>query len=115
MIKRLKDRTPEFRYGPRCRRAAPGRVAPGPAESAERRVPERGRDTMAVRRAVRGAVRVLTIDRPEASNALDPDTSAALSDELRAAERDDTVAAVVLTGSGQRAFCAGMDLKAFAA
>jgi enoyl-CoA hydratase len=70
---------------------------------------------MAVRQAAQGAVRILTIDRPEAANALDPDTSAELHGGLRAAEKDDAVAAVVLTGAGQRAFCAGMDLKAFAA
>jgi enoyl-CoA hydratase len=70
---------------------------------------------MVVRQTAQGAVRILTIDRPEAANALDPDTSAVLHDGLRAAEKDDGVAAVVLTGGGQRAFCAGMDLKAFVA
>jgi enoyl-CoA hydratase len=61
------------------------------------------------------AVAVVTINRPEARNALDPQTSAALGKALREAADDPEVGAVVLTGAGDRAFCAGMDLKAFAA
>jgi enoyl-CoA hydratase len=69
---------------------------------------------MSVRSEVRGPVRVITIDRPEAANALDPDTSAALVEHFGEAAGDGAIGAVVLTGSGTRAFCAGMDLKAFA-
>jgi enoyl-CoA hydratase len=60
-----------------------------------------------------GFVLVLTLNRPEARNALSPELMGALSDALRAAADDDRVRAVVLTGAGDRAFCAGMDLRAF--
>jgi enoyl-CoA hydratase len=56
---------------------------------------------------------VLTLNRPEARNALSPALMGALSDTLRAAADDADVRAVVLTGTGEKAFCAGMDLRAF--
>jgi enoyl-CoA hydratase/carnithine racemase len=61
----------------------------------------------------RGAVTVLRLDRPEARNALTPALTAALGSALLAADDDPDVRAVVLTGTGDRAFCAGMDLRAF--
>jgi enoyl-CoA hydratase len=70
---------------------------------------------MTVRVEQRGAVRLVTIDRPEARNALDPDTIDALVEALEGAAAAAEVGAVVLTGAGPVAFCAGMDLKAFAA
>ncbi|MBU6531642.1 enoyl-CoA hydratase/isomerase family protein [Streptomyces sp. A108] len=60
----------------------------------------------------RGAVRVLTLHRPEKLNALNTALTRALSDALAAAERDAGVRAVALTGAG-RAFCAGADLSEF--
>jgi enoyl-CoA hydratase len=58
-----------------------------------------------------GPVAVVTMNRPEAMNAL----SAALRTELAAAmeavDADETIRAVVLTGAGSRAFTAGLDLK----
>lgn len=60
-------------------------------------------------------VAVLTLNRPERRNALDDTTMRALADTLAALESDPTVAAVVLTGTGDKAFCAGVDLAAFAA
>jgi enoyl-CoA hydratase/carnithine racemase len=62
-----------------------------------------------------GAVAVLRLNRPDARNALDGPLMAALVDAIDAAEGDAEVRAVVLTGTGDRAFCAGMDLRAFAA
>ncbi|MFE4963765.1 crotonase/enoyl-CoA hydratase family protein [Streptomyces sp. NPDC056660] len=62
-----------------------------------------------------GAVTVVTINRPEARNALDAETMAGIGEALVAAEHDSEIRAVVLTGAGDRAFCAGMDLRAFAA
>lgn len=58
-----------------------------------------------------GAVCLLTIDRDHARNALDAATSRAMDAAITAAEADPQVGAVVLTGTGSRAFCAGMDLK----
>ena len=58
----------------------------------------------------RGAVRVLTMNRPEARNALNTDLISALHTALTEADRDAAVRAVVLTGADP-AFCAGLDLK----
>ena len=60
----------------------------------------------------RGAVRVLTMNRPEKRNALNTELTRALLDALRAADADDAVGAVVLTGAGS-GFCAGADLAEF--
>jgi enoyl-CoA hydratase/carnithine racemase len=61
-----------------------------------------------------GAVRVLTMNRPEKRNALNLALSEALFDALRDADKADGVRAIVLTGAGP-AFCAGADLSEFAA
>ena len=60
----------------------------------------------------RGAVRILTLNRPEKRNALDTALTRALLEALRATDEDDDVRAVVLTGAGP-AFCAGADLAEF--
>jgi enoyl-CoA hydratase len=57
------------------------------------------------------AVAVVTIDRPEAMNALDVTTLTALRDRLVELAADPEVRAVVLTGSGEKAFAAGADIK----
>jgi 2-(1,2-epoxy-1,2-dihydrophenyl)acetyl-CoA isomerase len=59
-------------------------------------------------------VAVLTLNRPERSNALSSAMLDALEQALRSAEADDQVGAVVLTGNG-RNFCAGGDVKTMAA
>lgn len=58
-------------------------------------------------------VRVVTIDRVERANAIDPETSRILGDAFASAAADDRVRVLVLTGAGDRSFCAGMDLRAF--
>ncbi len=60
----------------------------------------------------RGAVRLLTMNRPEKRNALNSELTQGLLDALQAADRDDSVGAIVLTGAGQ-GFCAGADLTEF--
>ena len=60
--------------------------------------------------SVDGPVATLTLNRPQAMNALDRATKSALLDALRAVAADRAVRAVVLTGSG-RAFSAGQDLR----
>jgi enoyl-CoA hydratase len=62
----------------------------------------------------RGPVLVLRLNRPEARNALTPTLIRSLGAALLAAEADAEARAIVLTGTGDRAFCAGMDLRAFA-
>jgi enoyl-CoA hydratase len=61
-----------------------------------------------------GAAAVLTIDRPERRNAVDAETADLLLDGFRGFEGDDDARALVLTGAGPEAFCAGADLKAIA-
>src|SRR5262245_34438110 len=56
-----------------------------------------------------GAMVTLTLNRPDKSNALDPDLVKQLSAALKAVEADTAVSVVVLTGAGT-SFCAGLDL-----
>jgi enoyl-CoA hydratase len=63
----------------------------------------------------RDRVLVLRINRPEVRNALSPEVVRRLGKALMSADADEAVRAVVITGTGDRAFCAGMDLRAFAA
>ena len=58
-----------------------------------------------------GGVGRLVISRPEALNAIDFDLSIELSEAWERMASDDAVRVVVLTGDGDRAFCAGADLK----
>lgn len=58
----------------------------------------------------RGAVRILTINRPDKLNALDAATLDALQTAFTAAAGDETVRVVVLTGAGPKAFVAGADI-----
>lgn len=61
-----------------------------------------------------GPVLLLTLNRPTARNAINLAVTAALGTALQAADEDPTVRAVVITGAGDQAFCAGADLKALA-
>jgi enoyl-CoA hydratase len=61
-----------------------------------------------------GPVAIVTIDRPQARNAVDGPTAAALAAAFRRFAADDALAVAVLTGAGGT-FCAGADLKAVAA
>jgi enoyl-CoA hydratase/carnithine racemase len=60
----------------------------------------------------RATVRILTMNRPEKRNALNSELTQALLDALRAADADESVGCVVLTGAGA-GFCAGADLSEF--
>ena len=55
---------------------------------------------------------MVTIDRQERRNALNADVTRALQEALDQARSDDTIRVVVLTGTGDEAFCAGADLGA---
>ncbi|MDD4868169.1 MAG: enoyl-CoA hydratase-related protein [Mycobacterium sp.] len=55
---------------------------------------------------------VITINRPEARNAVNGAVSVGVGNALEAAQHDPDVRAVVITGSGDKSFCAGADLKA---
>ena len=64
---------------------------------------------------VSDGVATLTLNRPEQRNALSPQLLGELVDALRGARDDQRVKAVVLTGAGDKVFCAGADLGGFAA
>jgi len=61
--------------------------------------------------AIDGAVATVTLNRPAAMNALSKAMRADLADAMRALDADDAVRVVILTGAGERAFTAGLDLK----
>lgn len=56
----------------------------------------------------------ITINRPKQLNALNKETIAELSDAFKKAEADESVQVIILTGSGDKAFVAGADIKEFA-
>lgn len=60
---------------------------------------------------VRDRVAWITLDRPESMNALNPQLRWELSQHFDRVEADDTIWLAVITGAGERAFCAGADLK----
>ena len=60
--------------------------------------------------AVSDGVATLTIDRPERRNSINPEVVRALRAGLEGAEADESVRVVVVTGRGDKAFCAGGDL-----
>ena len=62
-----------------------------------------------------GRVAVLTLNRPQAMNAISIQMRADLRTVLEALRRDAEIGAAVLTGGGEKAFSAGMDLREFAA
>ena len=57
-----------------------------------------------------GAIAVITINRPDRRNAINPEVTRGIAAALRAAEEDAGTRVVVLTGAGDKAFCAGGDL-----
>ena len=59
----------------------------------------------------RGAVVIVTLNRPEKRNALSAALRQGIRESLERFEHDDSASVAVLTGSGDKAFCAGMDLK----
>lgn len=58
-------------------------------------------------------VALITINRPERSNALDAEHYAALSDAWKRVRDDSEVNVAVITGAGEKTFCAGADLKSW--
>lgn len=62
-----------------------------------------------------GSAVVLTIDRPASGNALDRETVRALGEALVRVRSEPGLRGLVITGAGERVFCAGGDIKAYAA
>ncbi len=67
---------------------------------------------MLILRDRRDHTEVLTLNRPEAANSLNPELMEQLGVALQEILEDDDARVVVLTGAGERVFCAGMDLSA---
>jgi enoyl-CoA hydratase len=63
----------------------------------------------------RGNVLLVTLNRPDQRNAMNTEVMMGLGEAFSNAEKDIDIRCIVLTGAGDKAFCAGMDLKAFAA
>jgi E-phenylitaconyl-CoA hydratase len=66
---------------------------------------------MTIHYAVSEYVATITLDRPEALNALDLESLKELRSVLAMARDDDDVRVIVLTGAGEKSFCVGADLK----
>jgi enoyl-CoA hydratase len=62
----------------------------------------------------KGAVLTLTINRPDQLNALNKTTIDELSNAMQEADKDSSIGVIILTGSGEKAFVAGADIKEFA-
>ncbi len=57
-----------------------------------------------------GPVAIVTLNRPEKHNAINRELSAALASAMQELDSDDSLLAIVLTGAGDAAFCAGADM-----
>lgn len=64
-----------------------------------------------IRFETEGSIAIVTIDRPEARNALLPEMMQRLIEVFNEFQADDRLLAAILTGAGDKAFCAGADLK----
>jgi E-phenylitaconyl-CoA hydratase len=71
----------------------------------------REEEVMAIIYEKKGKVAFITIDRPQALNATDMETLQEIVEARRDFESDNNLRVAVLTGSGGKSFCAGMDLK----
>src|SRR5947208_4190224 len=69
-------------------------------------------DYEAIRYELDGPVLTVTLNRPEKLNAYTHRMGDELADAFARADADDAVRVVILTGEGERAFCAGADLSA---
>ena len=72
-----------------------------------------GTELVGLRLAVEGPIATITIDRAEKLNAVTPAMLESLEAALASIEADEAVRVVVLTGAGERAFCAGADIDAW--
>ncbi|MEY4165233.1 MAG: hypothetical protein RL419_1075 [Actinomycetota bacterium] len=70
---------------------------------------------MAVDTKISDNIMWITLNRPEAGNALNGEVGEGLSAAFAEVATNDDIRVVVVTGAGEKIFCAGMDLKAFAA
>src|SRR5690606_19487266 len=60
---------------------------------------------------VENRIATITLNRPEALNAIDPETRKELKQAWKRIHEDDEIRVVILTGAGEKSFCTGADLK----
>ena len=70
-------------------------------------------DAKKVLTELKDGVLVITINRDERRNAIDPETSTMMEEILNDAETNPEVHAIIVTGAGEKSFCAGEDLSAY--
>ncbi len=70
-------------------------------------------ETKKVLTELRDGVLIVTINRNERRNAIDPETSAMMEDIFNQAEKDPEVGCIIVTGAGEKSFCSGEDLSAY--
>ena len=63
---------------------------------------------------IKEGITTLTLNRPKAMNALNVGMVNAMGDQLAKLRFDPSIRVVIITGAGEKAFCAGADLKGFA-
>jgi E-phenylitaconyl-CoA hydratase len=68
---------------------------------------------MAIDFTAQDGVATITINRPERRNALDAEHYEALSQAWQRVRDDDAIRVAVITGAGDKSFCAGADIKSF--
>lgn len=66
---------------------------------------------MPITKTVQDGVAVVTLNRPEAMNSIDPESNEQLLEIWDEVSNDEDIRVLVLTGAGERAFCTGADLK----
>ena len=66
---------------------------------------------MPITTKIQDGVAIVTLNRPEAMNAIDPESNEQLLDAWDEVANDEKIRVLVLTGAGERAFCTGADLK----
>lgn len=66
-------------------------------------------DTVSI--AVEGCVRIVTLNRPEKLNAVTPEMAERLIAAVKEFNTDDDARCIILTGAGEKAFCAGSDIR----
>ena len=66
---------------------------------------------MFIKKEIKNKIGILTIDRPEALNAMNPDILKEMDQAVKGMIADESVGVIILTGAGEKAFIAGADIK----
>lgn len=66
---------------------------------------------MSITTKIQDGIALVTLNRPEAMNSIDPESNGQLLEAWEEVSRNDNIRVLVVTGAGERAFCTGADLK----